>query len=153
MVEDTKLIIIDEFFTKHQYLKILLDSKKNWELRPKGVYKDLKDSFYVKECVEHIGKKLNKSISLYRAYSHGFRRDLLPGIHKDVNATHTALFFVNDVYDPNWLGGTIVYTDKPNYVEFKSNRMVIFESGLDHTGTPLLCDDFRIQCIWKINIV
>ena len=153
MVENTRLNIIDEFFTKDQYLKIVLDSQQNWQLRTTYIYKDLKDSFYTKECIEHFGKKLNKSVTLYRAYSHGYKRDLTPRIHKDVNTTHTAILFVNDAYQPNWLGGTIVWTDRPNYVEFKSNRMIIFEAGLDHTGTPLLCDDFRVQCIWKINIL
>ena len=147
------LYIQDDFFTAEQYSQILQDSKHSWEIRDSYMlYKDLTSKFYIEDCVDHIKKQLNKSVSIYRAYSHAQKKDLLPAIHRDVNATHTAILFVNDVLHPNWLGGTIVWTDKPNYVEPKSNRMLIFKAELEHTGSPLICDQFRIQCIWKINI-
>jgi len=146
------LYIQDDFFTKEQYFQIVQDSKYGWDLKDNYIYKNLTNKFYTEHCIDHMKQQLNKSVSLYRAYSHAYRRDLIPNIHKDVNATHTAILFVNDTYNPNWLGGTIVWTNKPNYVEFKSNRMLIFKAELQHTGTPLICDNFRVQCIWKINI-
>ena len=58
---------------------------------------------------------------------------------------------INPIYDKSWLGGTIIWTDKPNYIEFKPNRLVIFKAELEHTGTVFKdSKDGRIICVWKI---
>ena len=74
-------------------------------------------------------------------------------IHRDVNATHTALFFVNNIYQENWMGGTFIWNPEPQYIQFKPNRMVIFEAQLPHVGIMFSnTQDYRTQCVWKINI-
>lgn len=150
-----KVKIIDNFFDQSDYLQILADSNIDWTINKRNtIYKNLTKDFYTKKCVETISNKLNKPVKLYRAYSHAFHANQKSGIHEDVNATHTALFFVNNIYDENWMGGTVIWDSKPQYVQFKPNRMVIFEAQLLHTGTMFAnTDDYRIQCIWKINVL
>lgn len=150
-----KVKIIDNFFDQSDYLRILADSKVNWTIDKRScIYKHLTQDFYTKKCVETISNKLNKPVELYRAYSHAFHSNQKGGIHEDVNATHTALFFVNNIYDENWMGGTVVWDPEPQYIQFKPNRMVIFEAQLLHTGIAFRnTEDYRIQCIWKINIL
>lgn len=147
--------IFDNFFNEQDYLRITAESKVKWSLRQSRVYKDLTDDFYTKHCIKQIENKLNKKVSLYRAYSVGKFANVsdIQKIHADKNSTHTALFYVNPVYDKSWLGGTIIWTDKPNYIEFKPNRLVIFKAELEHTGTVFKdSKDSRIICVWKINV-
>jgi len=147
--------IFDNFFNEQDYLRITAESKVKWSLRQSRVYKDLTDDFYTKHCTKQIGSKLNKKVSLYRAYSVGVFANVsdIQKIHADKNSTHTALFYVNPIYDKSWLGGTIIWTDKPNYIEFKPNRLVIFKAELEHTGTVFKdSKDSRIICVWKINV-
>jgi hypothetical protein len=145
--------IFDNFFNEQDYSKIIADSTVNWRLNKQKLYKDLTDNFYTEHCLKIIGDKINKPVSLYRAYIHGYYSNQPCGIHRDVNATHTVLFYVNPIYDRNWLGGTLIWTDKPNYIEFKPNRLVIFKAELEHTGIMFRhTEDCRIQCVWKINI-
>lgn len=150
-----KVKIIDDFFDQSDYLRVLADSKVNWKINERNsLYKDLTEDFYVKKCVKTISDKLSRPVELYRAYSHAFHSNQKCGIHEDVNATHTALFFVNNIHEENWMGGTVVWDSEPQYVQFKPNRMVIFEAQLLHTGTMFRnTDDYRIQCVWKINVL
>ena len=147
--------IFDDFFDQSDYLHILAESELNWTISKRNtIYKNLNQNFYVKKCVETISNKLNKSVELYRAYSHAFHSNQKCFIHQDVNATHTALFFVNNIYDENWMGGTIIWNPEPQYIQFKPNRMVIFPAPLLHVGNMFAnTDNYRIQCIWKINIL
>ena len=147
--------IFDNFFNQQDYFRITAESKVKWSLRKSGVYKDLTDGFYTEHCTEQIGKKLNKKVSLYRAYSVGQFANVsdIQKIHVDINSTHTALLYVNPTYDRSWLGGTIIWTDKLNYIEFKPNRLVIFKAELEHMGTVFRgSKDGRIICVWKINV-
>lgn len=145
--------ILDNFFNEQDYSKVIADSTVNWTLKKDLVHKNLTDSFYTEKCVSLISDRIKKPVSLYRAYSHAFHQNQSTHIHEDINATHTALFYVNPVYNPNWMGGTLIWTDKPNYIEFKPNRLVIFKAELKHCGVMFQNSlDYRIQCVWKINI-
>ena len=148
---DNPIVCFDNFFSHSMYNHIIENSKSNWELRGDYIYKNLEDSFFTKDCVLHMSNKFNQNISLYRGYAHGhkFHKHY---IHQDNNATHTAILFVAKEYEEDWLGGTIVYTDTPNYIPFAPNRLLIFHASLNHIGTNFQnTDNLRVQYIWKIN--
>ena len=145
------IVCLDNFFSNDMYNRILEDSKDNWQLRSDFIYKDLKDSFFTEDCLLHMKDKLNQNITLYRGYAHGHKFNQ-HHIHQDNNATHTAILFVAEEYEEDWLGGTIVYTDTVNYIPFAPNRLIIFHASLSHVGSNFQnTDNFRVQYIWKIN--
>lgn len=148
----SSITCFDNFFPKSMYDYILKDSKSNWQLRDNFIYKDLKESFFTQDCLVLMQDKIQKNISLYRGYAHGYKYDN-HYIHQDNNATHTAILFVADEYEEEWLGGTIVYTDKVNYLSFAPNKLIVFDANLRHVGSNFQnTDNFRIQYIWKINV-
>ena len=145
--------VFDNFFPEQMFNIMIEHSKKEWEQRDYYIYKNLIEALYTEVAIDFMQMKLNKKIQLYRAYSHGHPLGYEHHIHQDQNASHTAILFLNDNYQKNWQGGTIVYTEKTNYIDFAPNRLLIFEAHLPHTGTSFQnTNNFRMQNIWKISI-
>ncbi len=145
--------VLDNFFPNDVYDKMLEDSKNNWQNKEYFIYKDLTEELYTIDVINYMSSKLDKNITLYRAYSHGHPSDYPHNIHQDKNSTHTAILFLNKDYYKDWQGGTIIYTNCTNYIDFVPNRLIIFEANLDHVGTPFTnTNNFRLQNVWKINI-
>lgn len=145
--------IFDNFFPEEMFNIMVDHSKKDWENKGKFIYKDLTSGLYTQVAITFMQMKLNKKVSLYRAYSHGHPSGHHHYIHKDQNSSHTAILFLNKNYQKDWQGGTIVYTDKTNYIDFVPNRLIIFQANLDHVGTQFQnTTNFRLQNVWKINI-
>ena len=145
--------VFDNFFPEQMFDIMVEHSKKDWENRGKFIYKDLTSGLYTQVAITFMQMKLNKKVSLYRAYSHGHPFGHHHYIHKDQNSSHTAILFLNKNYKKDWQGGTIVYTDKTNYIDFVPNRLIIFQANLDHVGTQFQnTTNFRLQNVWKINI-
>jgi hypothetical protein len=145
--------VFDNFFPEQMFDIMVEHSKKDWENRGKFIYKDLTTGLYTQVAISFMQMKLGKKVQLYRAYSHGHPFGHHHYIHKDQNSSHTAILFLNKNYQKDWQGGTIVYTDKTNYIDFVPNRLIIFKADLDHTGTQFQnTTNFRLQNVWKINI-
>tara|TARA_R110000823_G_scaffold312792_1_gene439792 strand:- start:555 stop:1016 length:462 start_codon:yes stop_codon:yes gene_type:complete len=147
--------IKDNFFPHGMFNQIVEDSQHSWETRPFiFLYKDLKNSFYTKDCVNFISVLFNKKFNLYRSLYHA----MVPGsrfkIHKDSkNSTHTCLLFVNPNWKPTWNGGTFFGEESNEYIQFKPNRMILMECDQYHSGSSFSSEatDFRYQVVWHLN--
>jgi len=135
--------VYNNFFSPAMYQRMIDDSYVGWRLDRYRIEKDLTDKFYTEDCITQMQKVFEKKVSLYRAYSNG-----------DKNSTHTAILFLNEDYDPDWMGGTVIYdNDQMNYVGFYPNRLVLFDAHLEHIGTNFQnTPNMRLINVWKINI-
>ena len=145
--------VYNNFFSPAMYQRMIDDSYVGWRLDRYRIEKDLTNKFYTEDCITQMQKVFEKKVSLYRAYSNG--DTLAPRyLHRDKNSTHTAILFLNEDYDPDWMGGTVIYdNDQMNYVGFYPNRLVLFDAHLEHIGTNFQnTPNMRLINVWKINI-
>lgn len=63
--------VLDNFFPSNMYNEMLKDSKNNWQNKEYFIYKDLTEKLYTIDVINYMSFKLDKNITLYRAYSHG----------------------------------------------------------------------------------
>ena len=150
-----KVQIKDNFFSLNMFTKIVEDSQHGWEIRSGSyLYKDLKDLFYTKECLNYISILFNKKFKLYRALYKAEHTLTFFKIHKDSeNSTHTCLLFVNPNWKPTWNGGTFFGENSNEYIQFKPNRMILMESNQYHSGSSFSsqANDFRYQVVWHLK--
>ena len=150
--------IKDNFFSYPMYNKIIDECKDNWRTANKGVsvYKDLTDDFYTKECVRFISILFHKKFDIVRASALGVATNYRHRHHYDMTnkTTHTALFYVNQNWEPRWNGGTYFGEKLEQYVQFIPNRMVLFDvHNLKHCGSSFIPEamEFRYILIWHLK--
>tara|TARA_R110002012_G_scaffold287705_1_gene480184 strand:- start:2075 stop:2527 length:453 start_codon:yes stop_codon:yes gene_type:complete len=145
--------VFNNFFSPDMYNKMVTHSLDGWRLNNDHIEKDHTDKFYLEDCILHMEKIFKKKVSVYRSYSNG--DSIIPRyLHIDRNSSHTALLYLNDHYNKDWLGGTVIFeNDQVNYINFLPNRLVLFDAHLEHIGSNFQnTNNLRLINVWKINI-
>lgn len=146
--------VIDNFFHQNIFQHFVDLTKTDWTVLGDIIHKDLKDTFYTEKCVDFIGESFQKKFKIYRSAMHGLALNTKSRIHQDVNSTHTALLFINPNWKLTWNGGTFFGSNCEQYIQFRPNRMILFETkNLDHVGSTFSAEanEFRFQAIWHLN--
>ena len=149
--------ILDSFLSKEDFETVLEETSKcDWRaLKQGGIDKSLdNNSFYTDYMLNLINNKSNKNFKLYRVLAKANSRHEGMSIHQDSdNHTHTAILYVGGNYPRNCLGGTILfYNDENIYIDYKPNRLLIFDGKVFHRGI-YYSDLFgwRYQIVWHIK--
>lgn len=149
----------DNFFPIHTFSKIIEDCQYNWKTST-GLYllKNFEpdDPFYNKECLNFINILFHKKFELVRSLAMGFSSTSSHKHHYDMTnkTTHTAMLYINQNWKPTWNGGTYFGEESEHYVQYKPNRMVLFDvHNLKHCGSSFHpeANEFRYIIVWHLK--